>query len=212
MYDKYINACRAVFIFRKREIYLHFLTFINTEMVHVVEICPRQTRNDPLITAVYFTYIYIYIQTAVAGNLETQGAQASELQSMVIWFAQIIISTHMLTLSQLMAKGLNHEYSVLIIVSQRHIISHAMHWQASKWLWYIWRQRSWSTLVDLVTHGTKPLQAWSDVDLFPGPVLLALINFNPSMKHMSSKVWNEITDPFLNLNGCAHRWSLGMDK
>ena len=29
--------------------------------------------------------------------------------------------------------------------------------------------------------------------------------------HMPSRVWDEITYPFLNFNGC-NRWSLGMDK
>ena len=37
------------------------------------------------------------------------------------------------------------------------------------------------------------------------PILLTWINFNPSMNsnHMLSKVWDEITYPFLNFNGCT---------
>ena len=37
------------------------------------------------------------------------------------------------------------------------------------------------------------------------PFLLTWINFNPRMisNHMLSKVWDDITYPFLNLNGFA---------
>ena len=33
-----------------------------------------------------------------------------------------------------------------------------------------------------------------------GPLLLTWFNFNPNMP---SKVWDEITNPFLNFNGCT---------
>ena len=46
-----------------------------------------------------------------------------------------------------------------------------------------------------------------------GPPLLTWINFNPSRisDHMPSKVWDEITYPFPNFNGCTIRL-LRIDK
>ena len=44
-----------------------------------------------------------------------------------------------------------------------------------------------------------------------GPLLLSWIKFNPRMyKYSHTQVWDDITYPFLNLNGCAFEF-LEMD-